>query len=232
MLFRHRNCYAAGVADQAVNQVEFGTGHHRLLLVGRGRILGHEHLRWAGGPGPVGRRGAGGVAGRGHGEAGDAQFHRLGYGGGDTPGLEGAGGVQPFFLDVQALQAQLLLQVGGGHKGRAAFAQGYHVVMLGNGHQFGKPPHVGVAAGENVTADLPAQAGQVVAGEQHLSAALADLVDLVVGIRFAALGTLQVVDVTEHGPETSNRYWLANYINTLHPPSIMPQHLGRKQSLP
>ena len=62
LLGGNRHGDAPGVADQAVDEVEFGAGDDGLLLVGRGRILGHEDLDWGAGAGAIGGGGSGGVA--------------------------------------------------------------------------------------------------------------------------------------------------------------------------
>ncbi len=198
MLLGHGYRQPTRIANQSVHQVKLRPGHHRLLLVSGGSVLGHKHLHRPSGPGAVGGGGSGGIPRRGHGKPGNPQLGSLGDGGGNAPRLKGAGGIQTLFLDKQALQTQLLLQVRRRQQGSSTLAQGDYLRRVGYRHQFGKAPHIGFAAGINVPIPLPSQPGQVIAGKQHFAAAIADLAHQVMGKGLAALGTFQVVDIAEH----------------------------------
>ena len=143
LLLGHRDGLATGVADQPVDEVQFGTGHEAFLLVGVGGILGHKDLGGQSGAGTVGGGGPGGVARGWHGEPGGAELQALGNGGRYAPGLECSGGVQPLLLYKEVGHSQLLAEVLDFDQGGAALPESHDVAGIVDGKQFGETPHVG-----------------------------------------------------------------------------------------
>ena len=98
--------------------IDVGSVDDAFDVVGEGDVLGHEDVGGDSGGGGVGGERSGGVACGGDGEVLEAVVLRHGDGEAEAAGLEGAGGVGAFFLDVEAGVALAV------EHGRPALAEG------------------------------------------------------------------------------------------------------------
>ena len=113
----------AAIGDQAVHQEDFGSGEMRFHLINPGRVVGHEHVNFHAGAGPVGCQRTAGIAGRGNGEPLQTELLCQAHGYGHAATLERAGRQLRFVLDGQARNLQSVAETRAGEKRRQAFAQ-------------------------------------------------------------------------------------------------------------
>jgi len=167
------------IGDEAVEQNDAGAAGERLLLVGRGRIRGHDDRRAHPRGRRVGRERATGIAGRRSHEVCRAKLGRAAHRDRHASRLERPRRVHALRLDVQPGQPKLSCQPGGRQKRRGPLAERGDERSHPNGQQLLPAPESSAAPGEDLFGQPAPKSIEVIARQKRAAVGRVDAVQCV-----------------------------------------------------